>query len=308
MSSTPVEGALARKPVITTESDSSSQRKPVATPFVLPAEPLFVIKPSKSWAPLNLSDLWPYRELLYFLIWRDVKVRYKQTALGVVWVVLQPLLTTVIFTIFLGKLARVPSDNLPYALFVYAAMVLWTFFSSAVSSSTFSLVGNANLITKVYFPRMIIPGAAVGARIIDFGISFVMLAMLMIYYRVTLTKMILFLPLFIMLVVLLGLGLGVWASALNVKYRDVGMVLPVLIQLWMFASPVVYPSSLVPGKYKWLYDLNPMVGILEGFRASLFGLEMNWRALTISIVFTVILLVWSLYAFRRTEKAFADVV
>lgn len=294
--------------VVLSESASTPQPEPPHAGSFLPDEPLVVIKPSGSWVNLGLRDLWAYRELLYFLIWRDVKVRYKQTALGILWVVLQPLLTTLILTIFLGKLARVPSDGLPYPLFVYAGLLPWTFFAGAVTSSGNSVVGSAHLITKIYFPRMIIPGAAVGARLVDFGIAFLNLIGLMIYYRVGITKAILVLPLLIILVTLLALGVGMWASALNVKYRDVGVVLPVLIQLWMFASPVMYPSSIVPARYQWIYNLNPLTGILDGFRSSLFGQEINWAALGISTGFTVALLVYSAYAFRRMEKNFADIV
>jgi homopolymeric O-antigen transport system permease protein len=287
---------------------ASTPRQPPPAGISLPDEPLVVIQPSKAWVALNLKGLWAYRELLYFLMWRDLKVRYKQSVLGITWVILQPLLTTVIFTIFLGKLARVPSDNIPYPIFVYAALLPWTFFSSAITSSGNSLVGSANLITKVYFPRLIIPGAAVGARLVDFGIAFIILIGLMVYYHIALTNAVLLLPVLVVLVALLALGFGMWTSALNVKYRDVGVALPVLIQLWMFASPVVYPSSIVPAKYQWLYNLNPMVGILDGFRAALFGREINWRALGISTVFTLLLLVYSSYSFRRMEKDFADIV
>src|SRR6185436_16848420 len=187
---------------------------------VVSDEPIVVIEPTRSWVAINLRDLWAYRELLYFLMWRDVKVRYKQTTLGIVWVVLQPLLTTLVFTIFLGKLARVPSDGIPYPLFVYAAMLPWTFFSSAVTNCSVSLVGNANLITKIYFPRLLMPAAAVGARTVDFGIAFVILIGLMIYYGVAITKTLLLLPALVVLVILLALGLGIWVAGLNVKYRD----------------------------------------------------------------------------------------
>jgi len=271
-------------------------------------EPIVVIEPTRSWVAINLRDLWAYRELLYFLMWRDVKVRYKQTTLGIVWVVLQPLLTTLVFTIFLGKLARVPSDGIPYPLFVYAAMLPWTFFSSAVTNCSVSLVGNANLITKIYFPRLLMPAAAVGARTVDFGIAFVILIGLMIYYGVAITKTLLLLPALVVLVILLALGLGIWVAGLNVKYRDVGVMLPVALQLWMFASPVVYPSSLVPAKYQWLYHLNPLAGILDGFRAALFGQQINWTALGIATLFILALLIYAAYAFRRMEKNFADVV
>jgi lipopolysaccharide transport system permease protein len=271
-------------------------------------EPLVVIVPTRSWVAINLRDLWAYRELLYFLMWRDVKVRYKQTTLGIVWVVLQPLLTTLVFTIFLGKLARVPSDGIPYPLFVYAAMLPWTFFSSAVTNCSVSLVGNANLITKIYFPRLLMPAAAVAARTVDFGIAFIILIGLMVYYGVAITKTLLLLPVLVVLVVLLTLGLGIWVAGLNVKYRDIGVMLPVALQLWMFASPVVYPSSLVPAKFQWLYHLNPLAGILDGFRASLLGQQINWGALGIATLFIFALLIYSAYAFRRMEKTFADVV
>lgn len=290
------------------ETVSSLPKKSLDKPSIVSDEPLVVIEPTKSWVAIDLRDLWAYRELLYFLTWRDVKVRYKQTALGITWVVLQPLLSTLIFTIFLGKLARVPSDGIPYPLFVYAAMLPWTFLSSAVTSCSTSLVGNANLITKIYFPRLLMPAAAVAARTVDFAIAFIILIGLMIYYGAVITWTLLLLPFLVVLVVVLALGFGIWVAGLNVKYRDVGVMLPVALQLWMFASPVVYPSSLVPAKYQWLYYLNPLAGILDGFRASLFGREINWRALVFSTVFTFALLVYSAYAFRRMEKTFADVV
>jgi lipopolysaccharide transport system permease protein len=288
-------------------SESASTARPKAETS-LPDEPLVVIQPSGSWVNLGLRDLWAYRELLYFLIWRDVKVRYKQAALGIIWVVLQPLLTALILTIFLGKLARVPSDGLPYPVFVYAGLLPWTFFAAALTSSGNSLVGNSHLITKIYFPRMIIPGAAVGARLVDFSIGFLNLIGLMIYYGVGISKTILLLPVVIILITLLALAVGMWATALNVKYRDVGVMLPVLIQLWMFASPVMYPSSIVPAKFQWIYKLNPLTGILDAFRSSLFGQRIDWTALGISTGFTIGFLVYSAYAFRRMEKSFADVV
>ena len=294
--------------VVVPESASAAQPEPPQAKAILPDQPLVVIKPSGSWVNLGLRDLWAYRELLYFLTWRDVKVRYKQAALGILWVVLQPLLTTLILTIFLGKLARVPSDGLPYTVFVYAALLPWTFFSAAVASGGNSLVASSHLITKIYFPRMIVPGAAVGARLVDFGIGFLNLIGLMIYYGVGISRTILVLPIVIVLITLLALAVSMWAAAFNVKYRDVGVVLPVLTQLWMFASPVMYPSSIVPAKYQWFYRLNPLTGILNGFRASLFGREIDWAALGIATAFTIALLVYSAYVFRRMEKHFADVV
>lgn len=303
-SASALEAVAATAPSATTIKVESTRPAPPS----LPDEPLLVIQPRRSWAAVNLRELWAYRELLYFLTWRDLKVRFKQTLLGVAWVLVQPLLTTLIFTLFLGQLARVPSDNLPYALFVYAGMLPWTFFANAVTSGGNSLVGSAHLITKVYFPRMIIPGAAVATRLVDFGIAFVILLGLMIYYRVGVTWNIAMLPVLMALIMVFAFSVGMWASALNVKYRDVAHVLPVLLQLWMFASPVIYPASLVPEKWRWLYALNPVTGIVEGFRDSLFNRPFNWLSLAVSAVVTLSLLVYAAYAFRRMEKSFADIV
>lgn len=274
----------------------------------LPDVPLVTIEPNKKWSALELRDLWAFRELLYFLIWRDVKVRYKQTELGVAWAILQPLLTMLIFTLFFGRLAGVPSDNIPYPLFAYAGLLPWTFFANAIANSGNSLVGSANLITKVYFPRMIIPGAAVAAGLVDFAIALVILILLMIYYRVMVSLSMFMFPVVVLLTTLLALGTGMWLSALNVKYRDVRFALPFLIQLWMFVSPVIYPASFLPAKVRWLLSLNPMTGIIEGYRSSLFGLPFNWKALGISTAMTVAILFYSSYTFRKMEKSFADVV
>jgi lipopolysaccharide transport system permease protein len=293
---------------VTLPTASNAKQEQLPTAFHLPEEPLVVIEPSRPWVALKFHVLWAYRVLIYFLIWRDLKVRYKQTVLGVLWVIMQPLLMTFVFTIFLGKLARVPSGNTPYALFVLSGLLPWTFFSGAVNSSSNSLVGSSNLITKVYFPRMIIPIAAVGARLVDFAVSFLILAGMMVYYGVGLTWKVAMLPVFIILVTALALSVGMLASALNVKYRDVGVALPVLIQLWMFLSPVVYQMELVPERWQALYSLNPAVGILTGFRASLLGGNFNWMAITISAVMTLALFIYSAYTFRRMEKDFADIV
>jgi lipopolysaccharide transport system permease protein len=274
----------------------------------LPEKPLVVIEPRKAWGSINLRDLWAYRDLFYFLIWRDLKVRYKQTVLGVVWVVIQPLVATLIFTIFLGVLARVPSEGTPYALLVYTGLLPWSFFSAALAGSSNSLVGNTHLITKVYFPRMIIPGAAIGARLLDFGIALIILAPLMFYYGVALTRNLLALPLLIALITMFSWGVGMWSSALNVKYRDVGVILPVFTQLWMFVSPVAYPASLVPEKWRWLYYLNPMAGIVEGFRTAILGGSFKWVPLAYATAATVIIFVYSAYAFRRMERSFADII
>ena len=257
---------------------------------------------------IELRDLWAFRELLYFLTWRDVKVRYKQTELGIAWAILQPLLTMLIFTLFFGRLAGIPSDHIPYPLFAYAGLLPWTFFANAISNSGNSLVGNANLITKVYFPRMMIPGATVAAGLVDFAIAFVILVILMIYYGVALTWSVLMFPVLVVLTTVLALGVGMWLSALNVKYRDVRFALPFMVQLWMFVSPVIYPTSFLPGKLAWLIALNPMTGVIEGYRSALFGKPFNWSALAISTAITFILFVYASIHFRRMEKSFADIV
>ncbi|HEX8355323.1 MAG TPA: ABC transporter permease [Pyrinomonadaceae bacterium] len=305
-----------------TTSGSASVLKPAAAlgdsedataadenaPPVLPESPLVTIEPGRAAGLVALRDLWHYRELLYFLVWRDLKVRYKQTALGVAWVVMQPLLTTVVFSVFLGMLARVPSDGAPYPVFVFAAMLPWTFFSGAVATSGNSLVGSSHLITKVYFPRVIIPMAAVGGRLVDFLVSFVVLALLLAFYGVAPTWNLLMLAPLVALVTLLSLAVGMWASAANVRYRDVAAILPVLVQLWMFASPVVYPLSMVPERWRSLYSLNPLVGVIAGFRSAALGHAFDWGALAFSAAVTLGLLAVAALSFRRMEKHFADLV
>lgn len=302
------DGGPALKSTIQTAAGEVQLENPSLSSANLPEEPLVIIEPNKGWSTLDLSDLWAFRELLYFLTWRDVKVRYKQTELGVAWAIIQPLFTMLVFTLFFGRLAGVPSDNVPYPVFAYAGLLAWTFFANAITNSGNSLVGSANLITKVYFPRMIIPGAAVAAGLVDFAIAFVILVLLMIYYRVMITWSILMFPVVVLLTTLLALGMGMWLSALNVKYRDVRFALPFLVQLWMFVSPVIYPASFLPAKFRWLLSLNPMTGIIEGYRSSLFGLPFNWIALAASAAITLILLIYSSYSFRRMEKSFADIV
>jgi ABC-type polysaccharide/polyol phosphate export systems, permease component len=274
----------------------------------LPEEPLIRMRPGKKWAALNLRDIWTYRELLYFLTCRDVKVRYKQTLLGAAWAILQPLFTMLIFTLFFGKLAGVPSDDIAYPLFAYAGLLPWTFFSNAVTNSGNSLVGSSNLITKVYFPRLIIPGAAVAAGLVDFAIAFVILIGLMAYYRVGVTWNILMLPLLVWLTTLLALGIGMWMSALNVKYRDIRYALPFLIQLLMFATPIIYPVSLIPATWRWVMLLNPLAGIIEGYRAAFFGRAFDWPGLALAIIIILVLLVYAAFTFRRMEKSFADIL
>ncbi|HWF87608.1 MAG TPA: ABC transporter permease [Pyrinomonadaceae bacterium] len=270
--------------------------------------PWSTIERTNSWKIFDLRELWAYRELLFFLTWRDIRVRYKQAVLGMGWVVIQPLLMTLVFTVFLGVIVRVPSDGVPYPLFAYSGLLLWTFFSGAISGSGNSLVGNAHLITKVYFPRLLVPLASILARMVDLLVALVMLIGLMIYFRAGVSIGLLMAPVLIVLLALLALGLGMWTSALNVKYRDVGLALPVFIQLWMFVSPVVYPLTLVPERWRLLYSLNPLVGIIEGFRAALFAKSFNWTALGISAIVTVALLLYAGYVFKRREKTFADII
>jgi len=276
--------------------------------FRLPNEPLVVIQPSKRWSTLSLRDIWAYRELLFFLTWRDVKVRYKQTALGAAWAILQPLFMMVIFTIFFGRLAGVGSSGIPYPLFALAGLVPWTFFSNAITASGNSLVGSAHLITKVYFPRLIVPAAAMLAGLVDFLLAFLLLCLLMLYYRVAITVHILFLPVLVLLTALFSLGVGTWMSALNVKYRDVRFALPFVIQLWLFVSSVILPSSSIPPKWRWLLLLNPMSGIIEGYRSALFGLPFDWPALSVAAVLTLLVLLYAIYAFARVERSFADII
>jgi len=276
--------------------------------YDLPEKPLVTIEPQKSWVPLNIRDLWACRELLYFLMWRDIKVRYKQTALGAAWAVVQPLITMIIFTYFFGKLARVPTEGLPYPIFFYTGLLLWTFFSNAVNSGANSLIGNSNLITKIYFPRLIIPSAAVGAGLLDFAIASLLLIGLLIYYNFPVTLGYLMLLPLIAFTTLLALGVGIWLSALNVRYRDVRYALPFLIQVWLFVSPIIYPASLVPEGWRWVMILNPVTGFVEAFRASLFGRPFPWGSIGYSVGFTTVMLAYASYAFRRMERSFAELI
>jgi lipopolysaccharide transport system permease protein len=269
--------------------------------------PVFVIR-SGRWAALDLVDLWSHRGLFYILAWRDVKVRYKQSALGVAWVILQPLLTMAIFTLLFGRLARMPSEGEPYAVFSYAGLLPWTFFSTAVTTSSNSLVNNSNLITKVYFPRMLIPTASVGAGLIDLAIASLMLLVLMPLYRVGFhLTLIMFLPL-VALTAMAAAAMGILTSALNVKYRDIRHALPFVIQIWMFLTPVIYSVNFVPKQWRWLLRLNPLSGIIGGFRAAIFGGPFDWQGLTISTVIVLALLVMTAFSFCRMEEQFADVI
>ena len=272
-------------------------------------EPLYRNAPSGAWASLNLGAVLAHRELLYFLTWRDVKVRYKQTLLGVAWAIIQPLFTMLIFTVIFGVLAGIPSDGIPYPLFAYAGLLPWTFFSNAVANSGQSLVASANLLTKVYFPRLVIPCASVAAVAVDFALGFVVLVGLMIFYGFGFTWRVVLVPPLALLTAVTALGVGTLLSALNVKYRDVRHALPFLLQLWMFASPVIYSSTIVPVKWRWVLMLNPLTGIIEGFRAALFQeKEFEWVALAASAAVALALLVYAAYTFRRMERSFADFI
>jgi lipopolysaccharide transport system permease protein len=264
--------------------------------------------PPTGWVKLNLPELWDRRELVYFLMWRDIKVRYKQTALGAAWAVIQPFFTMIIFSIFFGRLASMPSDGVPYPIFSYAALVPWTFFSYGLAQSANSLVGNANLIKKVYFPRLAIPLATVLSGGVDFAVAFVVLLGMMVYYGVVPTANVVFLPLLFLLAVVTSLGVGLWLSALNVQYRDVRYVVPFLTQFWLFATPIAYPSSLLEEKWQILYALNPMVGVVEGFRWALLGTDTApGPLLAVSSLVAVLILVSGAFYFRHMETSFADV-
>jgi lipopolysaccharide transport system permease protein len=258
---------------------------------------------------LRLGELWAYRELLYFLVWRDIKVRYKQTLLGAAWAIIQPVLTMVVFTLFFGNLAKVPSDGIPYPLFAFAGLVPWTLFAYSLTESSSSLVTNQNLITKVYFPRLIIPLASVLSGLVDFAISFAVLIVLMLYYGVVPQLAVLTVPLFVIFAVLAALSIGIWLSALNVEFRDVRYTIPFLTQVWMFITPLAYASSLVPAKWQLIYGLNPMAGVVEGFRWALLGkTAAPGLLLAASIPAVILLLIGGSYYFRRMERTFADVV
>jgi lipopolysaccharide transport system permease protein len=271
--------------------------------------PVFHLAPRRGWTSLGLGDLWQYRELLYFLIWRDVKVRYKQTVLGASWAVIQPLFTMLVFSLFFGRLAKMPSDGVPYPIFAYAALVPWTFFANGLAQSADSLVGSANLLRKVYFPRLLIPMATVLSGLLDFVIAFAVLLVLMVWYGVYPTSHVAWLPVLMLLALVTSLGVGLWLSALNVLFRDVRYTVPFLVQFWLFATPIAYPSSLLPGRWRILYGLNPMVGVVEGFRWALVGAaNAPGPIVLVSACMALLLLIGGAYYFRRMETTFADMV
>ena len=267
-----------------------------------------IIRPSKGWVSLNLRNLWEYRDLIFFLAWRDISVRYKQTVLGAAWAIIQPLFSMVIFSIFFGGLAQIASDGVPYPVFSYAALLPWTFFANALSESSNSLVGNANLLSKVYFPRLAIPIASILGGVVDFAIAFIVLLVLMLIFGIVPTIAVVFLPLFLLLALVTALGVGLWLSALNVEYRDIRYAVPFLVQVLLFASPVVYSSTLLEEPWRTLYGINPMVGVIEGFRWALLGTTPPGPMLFVSVITAFALLISGAMYFRRMEKTFADVV
>jgi lipopolysaccharide transport system permease protein len=267
-----------------------------------------IIQPSRGWTSLKLRELWGYRDLLFFLAWRDVSVRYKQTVLGAAWAIIQPLFTMIVFSLFFGRLAKIPSDGAPYPLFAFTALLPWQYFAAALIASGDSLIGNAHLFSKVYFPRLVIPMASVLPPAIDFVIAFGVLLIMMLFYGVTPAWNIVWLPFFLLLALITALGAGLWLSAMNVQYRDIRYAIPFLAQFWMFASPVAYPSSMVPEQWRPLYGLNPMAGVIEGFRWALLGTTPPGPLIAVSFLTALTLLVSGMFYFRRMEKTFADVV
>jgi len=271
--------------------------------------PLIRITPPSHWWEMRFGEMWEYRELLYFFVWRDIKIRYKQTAIGAAWAVLQPLLTMIVFTLFFGKLAHIPSEGLPYPIFYYSALLPWMYFAASLQNATNTIVENQRVITKVYFPRLALPFSSVLSGLVDFAISFLMFVAMMIYFGIRPSAAILWLPVFLLLALLTAFGVGLWLSALNAIYRDVRYVVPFLVQFWMFASPVAYPSSLVPGKWRWLYGLNPMAGVIEGFRWSLSGHgEPPGRLILVSSGVVLLVLLSGVAYFQKMETTIADVV
>lgn len=273
------------------------------------ALPVVLIRPPQGWVPLELNDLWEHREIFYFLIWRDIKVRYKQTVFGGAWAVLQPFFTMIVFSIIFGWLARMPSDGVPYPIFAFTALLPWQLFVRSLTASSNSIVANESLITKVYFPRLVVPLSATAAGVVDFAIASVVLLGMMAYYHIVPTGAVWMLPFFVLLAIATAFGVGLWLSALNVQYRDVGHALPFLTQMWLFATPIVYPSSLIPEQWRTVFGLNPMAGVVEGFRWALLGTGSKpGPMLIVSTVTALAVLISGLYYFRRMEQTFADTV
>ena len=288
-------------------TEASACEPAAAAPAAAPV-PHFVIEAGRGSLWDALGELWQHRELLYFLAWRDVKLRYKQTALGALWAVLQPLLMMVVFTLLFGKLAHVPSDGLPYPIFAFAGLVPWQFFQTAVSQGGASVIGNAQLITKVYFPRMAIPGAAVGAALVDFAIASIILFAMMVCYGIAPGAGIAMFPVLVALLAIFAGAVGMWMAGMNVKYRDIKYVLPFMLQLWMFATPVIYPSSFVPASWRWILVLNPLTGIIGGLRAAVLDKPFDWPAMAVAAALTLGSAAYAVWSFRRMERSFADVI
>lgn len=275
----------------------------------IPAEPTVRIRPSQGWVPLNLREIWAFRELIYFFAWRDIKVRYKQTVVGAGWAIIQPFVTMVVFSLFFGRLARMPSDGVPYPIFSFAALVPWSFFSSVMVSTSNTIIGNAGMIKKIYFPRLIFPLASMVTAFIDFSVQFAFLVLMMFYFDIGLSWKIVWLPLLLLLAAVTALGVGLWLSALNVKYRDVRQALGFFVQIWFFATPITYASSLLPEPWKTVYGLNPMAGVVEGFRWALLGTDTQpGPMILISVVAALLLFTSGLYYFKRMETTFADLI
>lgn len=311
-----IEGLLARHTAFTNNMTTETilPSKNSLPPTEPPADfPTLVIKATRGLSALHLKAVWEYRELLYFLVWRDVKVRYKQTALGILWIVLQPVVSMVVFSFLFGGLLKVPSGGVPYPIFAYAALLPWNYFASSLNRSSTSLVGSANLITKVYFPRLVIPISGVLSGLVDFGVAFVILGALMGFYRIAPTPAVIFLPGFLLLAMITALGFGLWLSALNVRFRDINYLVPFLVQIWMYVTPVIYGSTLIPERFRFLLALNPMTGVVEGFRWALLGNNLADAhpptfLFPVSITIALIVLVTGAIFFRSTERTFADII
>lgn len=278
-------------------------------PYALSPTPVILIKPKHGWQLIDFKELKEYKGLFYFLVLRDLKIKYKQTILGAGWAIIQPFFTMIVFSLFFGKLAKVPSDNIPYPIFSYSALIIWTYFANSLSSSANSLVGNTELISKVYFPRIIVPNSPIVAGLVDFLISLIILVIMMFFYGIIPTPYVVIFPFLTILTMMIASGMGMWLAALNAQYRDIKYIVPFMIQIWMFVSPVVYPASMVPQKFRLWYALNPMAGVVEGFRSILLGtIPFPFKMVTISTIIAIFLLVSGAMYFRKMERTFADVI
>ena len=276
-----------------------------------PAPETILLRPTRGWSALKLGDLWRYRELIFFLTWRDIKVRYKQTVLGAAWAIIRPVISMIVYALIFGQLANLDSEGVPYTIFTYVALLPWQLFSKAMNDTGRSMVSNRNMITKIYFPRLVIPISTVLSGLVDFLIAFVVLIGMMVYYKISLTTAIWTLPLFLLLTLISALGIGLWFSSLNVLYRDVGYMLPFLTEVWKYLTPVAYSAQYITGTWKVIYSLNPMAGVVQGFRWALLGIELDASApltMSISVGVSILVLVTGLFYFRRMERTFADMV